>query len=62
MDLLDDRLRKKSRFNIAQVYQRCQCNILADLQLLETRSYDLTGIASRNIRHAGMANEICVQH
>lgn len=62
MDLLDDRLRKKSRFNIAQVDQQCQCNRLADLQLLETWSYDLTGTASGNVLHAGLAKGICVHH
>lgn len=62
MDLLDDRLRKKSRFNIAQVDQQCQCNTLADLQLLEIRGYDLTGTASGNVLHAGLASGICIQY
>lgn len=63
MDLLDDRLRKKSRLNIAQVDEQFKCNTLADLQLLETRSYDLTGpAAAGNALHVGLANGICIQH
>jgi hypothetical protein len=62
VDLLDDRLRKKSRLNIDQVDEHFKRNTLADLQLFETRSYDRTGPATGNVLHAGLANGICIQH
>jgi hypothetical protein len=45
------------------VDEQFKCNTLADLQLLETRSYDLTGpAAAGNALHVGLANGICIQH
>jgi hypothetical protein len=58
VDLLDDRLRKKNRFNIAQVAHQFKRSTPVDLPLAETWSYELTG----NVLHADLENGIFIQH
>lgn len=53
MDLLDDLLREKNLFNIAQVVHQFKRNTPAGLLLLAARSNGLNSTGIGNVLHAG---------